>query len=213
MKLLAISVGQPKSFDFKGKQISTSIFKDPISGPVQVFKENIEGDRQADLKVHGGADKAVYAYGYDTYPWWQETLNKEQLPYGALGENLTLDRLDEQKIYVGDVFSLGSCELQAVQPRFPCFKLGIRYGDQKIIQTFNRYRRPGVYFRVLKEGRIQAGDSMKLIRSEALRASIDELFAFVMVPDSMTRDRAEAISQIPAMTESFRKKLREFSGK
>ena len=207
MKLLAVSVGQPRAVDFKDKQVMTSIFKAPVQGPVEVHSENIVGDRQSDLRVHGGIDKAVYGYSYDTYPWWQKTLGIDPLPFGAMGENLTFESLDEKNIFVGDVFQLGSCHLEAVQPRFPCFKLGILYNDQSIIQTFNDYRRPGVYFRVKKEGIIQAGDALKLIHSESIKASIDELFAFTMIKGSMSKSRAAEIAQVPSMNESFRKKL------
>lgn len=211
MKILAMSVGLPKEIEWQNKTILTSIYKSPVSGPVEVRKENIQGDRQADLNVHGGLDKAVYAFSHDTYPWWQQTLGVSSLPFGSFGENLTIDRLDETQIFVGDVFEIGTCQLEAVQPRLPCFKLGIKFGDQKIIQTFNDYNRCGVYFRVKKEGMIQAGDALRLIASESIKASIDELFQFVKNRGVTTKTRAIELAKIPSMNMKWRNKFVQLS--
>ncbi len=207
MKTLAVSVGLPKEIEWQNKTILTSIYKSPVSGPVEVRKENIQGDRQADLNVHGGLDKAVYAFSHDTYPWWQQKLGVSSLPFGSFGENLTIDRLDETQIFVGDVFEIGTCQLEAVQPRLPCFKLGIKFGDQKIIQTFNDYNRCGIYFRVKKEGMIQAGDALRLIASESIKASIDELFQFVKNRGVTTKTRAIELAKIPSMNMKWRNKF------
>lgn len=209
MKIVSVNVGKPKQVLWQGKEVLTSIFKYPVDGPLAVKKLNIAGDEQADLSVHGGLDKAIYAFSFDTYAWWQKTLGLSTLEPGAFGENLTLDTLDESKIFVGDVFAVGSCELQAVQPRQPCFKLGIRFGDMKILKTFNDYHRCGVYFRVLKEGQIQAGDSLQLIRSEKTKASISELFQFYKDKWVTTPERARELLQIPSMNESWREAFAE----
>ena len=211
MKLLGISVGQPRKVQWQKREILTSIFKSPISGPVQVKRLNIEGDHQADLNVHGGVDKAVYAYSHDTYPWWQKELGLADLPFGALGENLTFDQLDETQIFVGDVFELGSCRLQAVQPRAPCFKLGIRYNDQKIIQTFTDFNRSGIYFRVIQEGIIQPGNTLKLVASETIKASIGELFNFMKDRNSVSKARAAELVKISGLNERMRKKFESMS--
>ncbi len=211
MKLLAISVGKPKLVNWQNKEVLTSIFKTPVSGPIKINKENIEGDQAADLKVHGGIDKAVYAYSFDTYPWWQEKLGLDSLPFGSLGENLTFDSLDENNIFVGDVFEIGTCQLEAVQPRLPCFKLGIKFGDQKIVQIFNDYHRSGVYFRVKKEGIIEAGDSLKLISSENIKASISELFQFIKDKNRTSPERATQLSQIKSLNEKWRDKFIQVS--
>ncbi|MBL7670834.1 MAG: MOSC domain-containing protein [Bdellovibrionaceae bacterium] len=176
MRVLAVCVGQPKIVLWNEKEVLTSIYKAPVTGAVSVKYENIEGDRQANLKHHGGVDKAVYAYSHDSYAWWKHKLGIESLPFGSLGENLTLDHLDEAHIFSGDVFRVGSSLLEAAQPRIPCFKLGIRLGDQKVIRLFNEYQRCGVYFRVKTEGVLQAGDTFKLISSHVARTSIRELF-------------------------------------
>lgn len=209
MKILTISVGQPIIVKWQGNDVTTSIFKTTVSNSVQVLKENIEGDRQADLKVHGGADKAVYAYSYDTYPWWQSKLNVATLPYGSFGENLTIDSLDESQIFVGDLFEVGSCQLEAVQPRTPCFKLGIKFSNPSVVKTFNDFNRCGVYFRVKKEGHICAGDSLKLIASEKIKVSINELFQIYKNKNVATKSRAQEIIQIPSLDEKWRSRIQK----
>lgn len=211
MKILSINVSQPISVRWQGQDLLTSIYKMPISQSTYVFKNNIEGDRQADLKVQGGMDKAVYAYSHDVYSWWQKELNLEQMPYGSLGENLTIDHLDEENIFVGDLFEVGECQLQAVQPRVPCFKLGIRFGDQSIIQKFNELHRCGVYFRVKKEGLITAGDTFNLIGSEEIKASISELFQFIKNKGVTTKSRAKELAQIQSLNEKWKNKFQQLS--
>ncbi|HUO58500.1 MAG TPA: MOSC domain-containing protein [bacterium] len=143
---------------------------------------NLEGDRQADLAVHGGPDKAVYAYSFDAYPWWKEKRPSDSFEFGAFGENILVDHLSEDKTYVGDTFEVGGAVLQAAQPRFPCFKLGIKFNDQGIVQMFNESNRPGIYFRVLQEGVIEAGQELQLVGQERVKLSIAELF-------QLSRDR------------------------
>lgn len=199
MQLLSIQVGKPKTVEFRGQPVTTGIFKDPIQGAVMVRSLNIDGDGQADLRVHGGVDKAVYGYAFDTYAWWKEKRPMDEFSYGAFGENLTFDTLPEDQIYLGDTFELGTCVLQAAQPRFPCFKLGVKFDDPGILKTFLEYGRPGVYFRVLRVGRIEAGQSLKLIDHEKERVSISALNKMVMsrgvAPEEIKR--VLAISSLP----------------
>jgi MOSC domain-containing protein YiiM len=211
MNLLAISVGQPQQVQWQGQDVWTSIFKSPVTGSVEVKSENIVGDRQADLRVHGGLDKAVYAYSFDTYTWWKQKLGLDTLPYGSFGENLTMTTLDETQIFAGDVFEIGSCVLQAVQPRIPCYKLAIRFGNPDIIEMFNDYHRSGVYFRVLTEGRIQAGDSLRVVSSEKIRVSMSELFQFIKDRGVTSKARATEIAQISSLNTKWREKFRRIS--
>lgn len=211
MKILAVSIGLPKTIQWQKREIQTSIYKTPVDGPVMVNAENVEGDRQSDLNAHGGLDKAVYAYSYDTYPWWQRELKIDSLPYGSFGENLTLDTLDETQIFAGDIFEIGKCQLEAVQPRVPCFKLGIKFGDQKIIQTFNDHHRCGVYFRVKRPGVIQAGDTLKLVGSETIKASMAELFQFIKDKGVTTKTRAAELAKIQSLNVKWRNKFIQIS--
>ncbi|QDK36564.1 MOSC domain-containing protein [Bdellovibrio sp. NC01] len=202
MKILSIQVGLPKTIQFKGKDITTGIFKNPIAGPVKVEKLNIVGDRQADLTVHGGVDKAVYAYSVDAYPWWQEQRPQDEFKFGAFGENLSMETLDESQICVGDTFEIGGAILQAAQPRFPCFKLGAMYNDLSIVKTFTKSGRPGVYFRVLQEGMIDVGQSLKLVSREKILLPIVDLVTLSQVVVSPSQ--AEQYIQIPSLPEQFR---------
>lgn len=202
MKILSIQVGLPKTIQFKGKDITTGIFKNPVAGPVKVEKLNIVGDRQADLSVHGGVDKAVYAYSVDAYPWWREQRPQDEFKFGAFGENLSMETLDESQICVGDTFEIGGVILQAAQPRFPCFKLGAMYNDLSIVKTFTKSGRPGVYFRVLQEGIIDVGQSLKLVSREKILLPIVDLVTLTQVAVSPTQ--AEQCIQIPSLPEQFR---------
>jgi MOSC domain-containing protein YiiM len=163
MKLLSVNVGKPRTVEWKGRAVTTGIFKEPVSGRVAVRKLNLDGDEQADLSVHGGPDKAVYLYPSEHYPYWRQEFPDMDLPWGMFGENLTSEGLLEDAVNIGDRFRIGSAELMAVQPRMPCYKLGIRFGRDDIIKRFMASGRSGIYFAVLKEGGIEVGDSIEVI--------------------------------------------------
>ena len=143
--------------------VSTGIFKDPIAGRVMLRTLNLDGDRQADLTVHGGPEKAVYAYPSEHYLFWKQELPDMELPWGMFGENFTTEGMFETETHVGDRFRIGSAELMVTQPRMPCYKLGIRFGRADIIKRFLVSERSGFYFSVLKEGEVGAGDEVELI--------------------------------------------------
>lgn len=182
MKIISIQVGKPKEVTYRGRVVSTGIFKSPIAGRVKVNALNLEGDGQADLSVHGGVDKAVYAYSLDWSDWWTKERPGVSFDGGAFGENLSLRGMDENQVFLGDTFAVGDAVLQAIQPRFPCFKLGIKFDDPSIIKSFMKAGRPGVYFRVLQEGFIEPGQEFKLLSSEKEKVSITRIF-------TMFRDR------------------------
>jgi len=166
---------------YQGKEVSTGIFKAPVSGPTMVRRTNLDGDRQADLRVHGGPEKAVYAYPHQHYASWKKDFPQFDYPLGAFGENLTVSGLDERALHIGDRFRAGECELQVTQPRMPCFKLGIRFGDPKMVKYFLERQQPGVYFSVAKEGPIKAGDNLSLLHksdSQLTVVDIVRLYAF-----------------------------------
>lgn len=160
MELISVNVGLPRDVEWKGRIVSTGIFKAPVTGRVAVRRHNLDGDRQADLEVHGGPDKAVYAYGVEHYGWWQQELGDPALGWAAFGENLTTRGLLEDAVNVGDEFRVGTAVLRAVQPRLPCFKLGLRFGDDQMVKRFLRAGRYGIYFAVVQEGEIGAGDAI-----------------------------------------------------
>src|SRR5712691_12704663 len=156
MKLLSVNVGLPREVLWNGKLVRTSIFKTPVKGRVQVATLNIKGDQQSDLSVHGGADKAVYAYPSEHYSYWRKALPDVDLSWGAFGENFTTEGLLEDQVRIGDRFRVGSAEFMVTQPRMPCFKLGIRFNRMEMVKDFLESKRSGFYFAVLREGDVAA---------------------------------------------------------
>ena len=163
MRVVSRSVGLPREVDWHGRTVLTSIFKAPVDRRLRVTTLNVEGDQQSDLSVHGGADKAVYAYPSEHYEPWCRELSQADLPWGIFGENLTTEGLLEADIRIGDRFRVGSAEFVATQPRMPCYKLGIRFGRPDIVKRFLQSGRTGFYFAVTLEGEVGAGDPIERI--------------------------------------------------
>ena len=162
MKILSVNVGLPREVLFGEEIVTTGIFKEPVEGRVKLRKLNLDGDKQADLTVHGGEDKAVYAYPKEHYGYWQLEFPNISLPWGMFGENLTTEGLNENMINIGDRFRIGSAEVVATQPRMPCYKLGVKFGRMDVVRRFLTSGRPGIYFKVLLEGEVEAGESIEL---------------------------------------------------
>lgn len=163
MRVLSVNVGTPKHVPANRSTVLTSIFKSPVEGRLAVHRHNIDGDRQADLRVHGGPNKAVYCYPAEHYRYWKEQLPTMDLQYGAFGENLTTEGLAEDTVSIGDRFRAGSAVLQVTQPRMPCFKLAIRFGRADMVKRFWQSARTGMYFSVVAEGDVAAGDAIERI--------------------------------------------------
>jgi MOSC domain-containing protein YiiM len=172
MKLVSVNVGLPREVAWRGKLALTSIWKSPVEGRVRVGRENLDGDRQSDLNVHGGVDKAVYAYPSEHYAFWRAELGLAELPWGAFGENLTLAGVTEERICIGDRMRCGSAELAVTQPRIPCYKLGLRFGRPDVVKRFRAAGRSGFYFAVVREGELGAGDSLELVPYTGDRISV-----------------------------------------
>ncbi|HYU98606.1 MAG TPA: MOSC domain-containing protein [Pyrinomonadaceae bacterium] len=181
MKLISLNVGLPRIVELNGEPVATGIFKEPKEGPVMLRTLNLDGDRQADLTVHGGVSKAVYAYPVEHYEFWKRELPEMKLPYGMFGENFTTEGMLEEALNVGDRFRVGEAELMVTEPRLPCYKLGIKFGRTDIIRRFLQSRRTGFYFAVVKEGEVEAGNEIELLRrdiNEITIADITRLYAF-----------------------------------
>lgn len=163
MKIISLNVGRPRLVMRNGEPVSTGIFKEPINGRVMLRTLNLDGDRQADLTVHGGPQKAVYLYPSEHYAFWKRELPDMDLPWGMFGENFTAEGILETETHIGDRFRIGSAEVMVTQPRMPCYKLGIRFGRTDIIKRFLVSERSGFYFSVLQEGEVGAGDEIQLI--------------------------------------------------
>ena len=187
----------------------TSIFKSPVPGPVAVRRHNLEGDRQSDPSVHGGEYKAVYAYAAEHYDWWERELRRELDP-ASFGENLTIRGLSEVPVNVGDVFRVGSAELEATAPRLPCFKLGIRFADERMVKVFAESRRYGSYFRVVTEGELQAGASVERIHADPEGIPVTEIARVTLFDRSDTAmlERLSGHGRLdPSWRDHFRGKL------
>lgn len=182
MKVISIAVGLPRATPIRGGApgrdgtIQTGIFKSAVNGPVRVGPEHLEGDAQADLTVHGGVDKAVYAYPSEHYAFWHRELPDVSLAWGAFGENLTIEGLLESDVRAGDRLRIGSARFVVTRPRMPCFKLGIRFGRPDIVKRFWLAARSGFYLAIAGEGVIQAGDTIALDRSDGHGPSMADIF-------------------------------------
>ncbi len=175
--------------------MSTGIFKEPVDGPVRVAGVNLDGDRQADLTVHGGPDKAVYVYPAEHYPFWREELGRE-LAWGAFGENLTVEGAPlEDELAIGDRLRIGSAELVVTQPRLPCFKLGIRFDDPGMVRRFLAAGRSGYYLRIAAEGSLEAGDRIELLARDPAGVPVSELTRLV----AHERDDPDAVRRVLAV--------------
>jgi MOSC domain-containing protein YiiM len=210
MKLLSVNVGLPREVLWQGKVVATSIFKAPVSGRVQVTALNLNGDKQSDLSVHGGVDKAVYVYPSEHYPFWREELRGVDLPWGAFGENFTTEGLLEEAVHIGDRLRVGSAEFVVTQPRMPCFKLAIRFRRPNIVKRFLRSGRTGFYLAVLREGSVTAGDSIELLAADEHRIAVADVVS-LYTADAKNQDllrRASELSVLPAgWRDYFRKRL------
>jgi MOSC domain-containing protein YiiM len=163
MKIISVNVGLPRLVLRNDEPVSTGIFKEPVTGRVTLRTLNLDGDRQSDLSVHGGPQKAVYLYPSEHYEFWKRELPDMDLPWGMFGENFTSEGILETETTIGDKVRIGTAELMVTQPRMPCYKLGIRFGRADIIKRFLASERTGFYFSVLKEGEVGAGDQIELL--------------------------------------------------
>lgn len=171
--ILAVHVGGPRTVRWRGREITTAIWKHPVTGPVQVAGINLDGDAQVDRRVHGGPDKAVYAYAYEDYLWWAS--QRPGLEPGTFGENLTTLGLDLVECRIGDRWHVGDTVLEVAQPRSPCFKLGIRVGDDSFPAQFEAARRPGLYLRIVSPGTVEAGAAISVLPAEPPALRIGDL--------------------------------------
>ena len=203
MKLISLNIGLPREVTWKGKTVSTGIFKEPVSDRVMLRSLNLDGDGQADLTVHGGADKAVYLYPFEHYDYWRGELPDTELSLGIFGENFTTTGLREEEVNIGDRFRIGTVTLMVTQPRLPCYKLGIRFGQPNIVKQFLASRRTGFYFRVLQEGEVGAGDTLELISRDSNNitvANITQLY----VRDQNNPELLRRAAQLEALPQSWR---------
>lgn len=205
MRVISVNVGMPRPVAHEGRAVQTGIYKRPVKGPLAVRRLNLDGDGQADLRHHGGVDKAVYAFDQSGYAYWQATAPGKAYGPGFFGENLTLEGLPETDVAIGDVFRVGTAVVQVTQPRVPCFKLGIRVGDPAFVAQFLEGRRTGFYLRVLEEGEVQPGGAITRIERPEPAVSVRDLVEAYFFDGP--RATLEGALRVPALSASWRERL------
>ena len=205
MEIISLNVGLPRLVLRNGEPVSTGIFKEPVDGRVMLRTLNLDGDRQSDLSVHGGPEKAVYLYPSEHYEFWKRELPDMDLPWGMFGENFTSTGLLETEVQIGDRFRIGAAEVMVTQPRMPCYKLGIRFGRADIIKRFLVSERTGFYFSVLKEGEVAAGDQIELLEKNVDGVTVVDITRLY----STDRENVELIRRAIA-TEALPNSWREY---
>lgn len=211
MKLVSVNCGLPRQVDWHGRTVTTAIYKEPVNGRIALRNLNLDGDRQADLNVHGGADKAVYCYPAAHYDYWKAALPDRKFPLGAFGENFTIESVVEDLVHIGDRFSIGSAEVVVTQPRLPCYKLGVRFESDDMVRRFLASRRTGFYLAVTQEGEIGAGDEITPISRDPSSYPVPAITRLYLTKTLSSEDISELkrVVMIPALPESWKEYFRE----
>src|SRR6516162_8664536 len=175
MRVVSLNCGLPREVQWHGRIVTTGIYKEPVGGRVALRKLNLDGDRQADLSVHGGVDKAVYCYPFEHYAYWKKELPGRELPMGMFGENFTTDGFLEDAVHLGDQLSVGSARAVVTQPRLPCYKLGVRFQSDDMVKRFLSSGRTGFYLAVTREGEVGAGDEIKVMARDPNAVPVSDI--------------------------------------
>jgi MOSC domain-containing protein YiiM len=211
MRIVSVNTGLPREITWHGTIVTTGIYKEPVEGRVALRKLNLDGDRQADLTVHGGEFKAVYCYPLLHYDFWKTQLPGKDLPLAIFGENFTTDGPLENSVHLGDQFSVGSAHVAVTQPRLPCYKLGIRFQADDMVKRFLASARTGFYLAVTREGEVGAGDEMKLLSRDPNAVPVSEITRLYIVKGFSTADGTliRKALQVEALPESWKQYFRE----
>lgn len=208
MKLLSVNVGLPREVNDKGRIFTTGIFKSPVPGRIHLRQTNLDGDRQADLKNHGGEYKAVYAYPHENYALWAQELGRDDFSFGQFGENFTIEGLTEDRVHIGDVFRIGGALVEVTQPRVPCYKLGYKMGMPEFVKLFLKSGRSGFYLRVLEEGEVGAGDAIEQVQIDPARMTV-RYVNHLLFFDKGNIAEAKRAMNLPALAPGWRESFRE----
>ena len=206
VQLVSVNVGRPREIDWHGRLIRTSIWKAPVEGPVRVSSLNLDGDEQSDLSVHGGLEKAVYAYPREHYEFWRQELEVGELPWGAFGENFTTAGLLEPEVRIGDRLRVGSAEFVVTQPRMPCYKLGLRFGLEDMVKRFMHSGRSGFYLAVVREGAVAPGDAIEFVERDEHAVTVADITALYTSDKANENLRRRAV-KVPALPDRWKKTL------
>ena len=213
MKLISVNTGLPREVAWHGKSVTTAIFKQPVEGRIALSKLNLEGDRQADLSVHGGEDKAVYCYPIEHYDYWKKELPGRELPLGVFGENFTTAGVTEDTVHLGDRIAIGSAELVVTQPRLPCYKLGLRFQSDLMVKRFLESARTGFYVAVSREGEVGAGDDITVLSRDVNSVPVSQVTRLYVakrytLDDIASARRAVRVAALPEnWKDHFRNRL------
>jgi len=208
MKVLSLNVAVPRTVVWKGHEVRTGIFKEPVDGPVMMRRLNLDGDRQADLTVHGGPAKAVYVYPSEHYPLWKSELPEMILPWGMFGENLTTEGLNEEETHIGDQFRIGEAIVMVTQPRTPCYKLAVKFERDDMLKRMLTNGRSGFYVSVIQQGEVRSGDTIERVHDDPEGISVAEI-------NTLYRDGGKdanllrRAANLEALPEGWRDYLRE----
>ena len=199
-RLVAVSVGRRRQFEYHGRPAESAIWKSPVAGRVAVRGVNLEGDEQADRAAHGGSDKAVYSYALEDKRWWESEIGRT-LEHGEFGENLTTEGINVTGALVGEHWQVGSTLLEVSEPRIPCWRFAVRMNDNAFIRHFTQAGRPGAYLRIIEEGEVGAGDEIRVLERPEHGVSISDVFRIY------TKDRheLEALLAVPQLSEGWRR--------
>ena len=211
MKVVSLNVGLPREVTWRGRIVTTGIFKQPVAGRIALRRLNLDGDRQADLTVHGGEHKAVYCYPVEHYAYWKKELPGRDLPPASFGENFTTEGLLEDSVHLGDQFSVGSAQAVVTQPRLPCYKLGVRFESDDMVKRFLLSARTGFYLAVTREGQVAAGDEIKLLDRDPNAVPVSEITRLYVAKRFSEADTATVnrTLQVAAFPESWKAYFRE----
>ena len=208
MRLISVSVGSVQSIPYRGQQVKTGIYKSVVNGRVHVDFEGISQDVQVDRKNHGGPDKALYAYGLENLTYWAHHRTEPSYLPGHMGENLTIEGLDDRRIHIGDRFRVGTALLEVTQPRVPCFKLGVKMGDGKFVGEFLKSGRTGFYLRVIERGELGAGDDFEPAHMDDHGISIADAMKAI-IPGADQLDWIRKVLSVEALSEAWREDLQK----
>jgi MOSC domain-containing protein YiiM len=199
MKVVSVNVGLPRQIVWKGRTVETGIYKQPVDGPVAVGELNLAGDRQADLTVHGGPQKAVYAYPAENYDYWRKELPDVPLSWGAFGENLTTQGLKEDRVFIGDRTRVGTAVLMVTQPRMPCYKLEVKFQRDDMIKRFLLSGRSGFYFSVIEPGEVSAEWELEILERDPNRVTVIDIVRLYLgqTRDADLLERAVGLNALP----------------
>ncbi|MGB5479952.1 MAG: MOSC domain-containing protein [Eudoraea sp.] len=209
MQVLSTNIGNLTKITWNGKVLSTGIFKYPTSSPLVLEKETVANDSIADRRVHGGIHKACYLFSVKHYPYWKKRYPDLEWNWGMFGENLSVTEMDETQIRIGDIYKIGSALVQISQPREPCFKLGVRFGNQQILKEFIEYGFPGTYVKVLEEGQVSSGDNLSLLKPSDNLLTVHQFFQLLYAKKKDEKILRLAIENL-ALPEYKRERLKKY---